>query len=467
MVNDRSTGRRPRHLLLGVIAVLALLLAACGNSDDDSSGGDAGGTTTTSSGDSGGSGGDAPVKVTGVPGVTDSEIKFSSLGTNSNNPLGTCVLDCFDQGVKAYFAYRNSTGGVHGRDLVLSKEVDDELSNNQPKALEIVSANDTFGTFSAAQLASGWGDLAKAGVPTYVWMINPAEAAGHPEIFGNREVVCITCTSRTAAWGVKLAKGKKVAELGYGVSENSKQCADWGAKTIEKYGKDIGGAKSVYTASNLDFGLPNGVGPQVTAMKQAGVDTIIGCLDLNGMKTVAQEMQRQGIRDDVTMIHANTYDQKFVDDADGLFDGDLIGVAFRPFEADAGDSGLKQFKEWMEKEDYPISEIAMNGWINATLAAEGIEAAGPNFDRQKVVDATNKIKSFTAGGLTMPVEWGRQHEPPTEDDITTHGPASDCTSYVRVGDGGKFELEGDKAKPFICFPGESRDWSTPEDMNFK
>ena len=38
---------------------------------------------------------------------------------------------------------------------------------------------------------------------------------------------------------------------------------------------------------------------------------------------------------------------------------------------------------------------------------------------------------------------------------------------VRVGDGGKFELEGDKAKPFICFPGESRDWSTPEDMNFK
>ena len=56
--------------------------------------------------------------------------------------------------------------------------------------------------------------------------------------------------------GVKLAKGKKVAELGYGVSENSKQCADWGAKSIEKYGNDIGGAEGVYTAPNLDFGLP-------------------------------------------------------------------------------------------------------------------------------------------------------------------------------------------------------------------
>ena len=76
-------------------------------------------------------------------------------------------------------------------------------------------------------------------------------------------------------------------------------------------------------------------------------------------------MQRQGIRDDVTMIHANTYDQKFVDDADGLFDGDLIGWRSGPFEADPGDSRLKQFNEWMEKQDYPISEIAMNGWINA------------------------------------------------------------------------------------------------------
>ena len=43
---------------------------------------------------------------------------------------------------------------------------------------------------------SGWGDLAKAGIPTYVWAINPAQAAGHKEIFGNREVICISCVKR-------------------------------------------------------------------------------------------------------------------------------------------------------------------------------------------------------------------------------------------------------------------------------
>ncbi|WP_313954588.1 hypothetical protein, partial [Frankia sp. EI5c] len=30
------------------------------------------------------------------------------VGTRSNNPLGTCILDCFASGVNAYLAYRNS-----------------------------------------------------------------------------------------------------------------------------------------------------------------------------------------------------------------------------------------------------------------------------------------------------------------------------------------------------------------------
>ena len=242
-----------RSLLVG--AVLALLLAAaCSNSSDTK-------PTTAASGAAAGSGASNDttqhVPISGVPGVSDTEIHFSSLGTNSNNPLGTCVLDCFDDGIKAYFDFRNSQGGIYGRKLVLSKEVDDELRNNQAKALEIISANDTFGTFSAPQLANGWADLAKAGIPTYVWAINPAEATGHPEIFGNAR----GRSASTAPRGPPRTQPsspvrKKVATLGYGVSENSKQCADSSAESIEKYSDDVGGAEAVYTNDDLDFGLP-------------------------------------------------------------------------------------------------------------------------------------------------------------------------------------------------------------------
>ena len=48
-----------------------------------------------------------------------------------------------------------------------------------------------------------------------------------------------------------------------------------------------------YFNDGLPFGLANGVGPEVTEMKKKGVDFILSCLDVNGMKTLAAELQRQ------------------------------------------------------------------------------------------------------------------------------------------------------------------------------
>jgi hypothetical protein len=465
MFGQRKVTHRGRaYRSIRFIAVFAVLLAACSNSSDSAPSPAA---AIASSGANASSGDlNQHVAITGVPGVTDAEIRFSSLGTNSNNPLGTCILQCFDDGIRAYFDFRNSTGGIYGRKLVLSNEVDDELSNNQAKALEIISANDTFATFSAALLATGWSDLASNGIPTYVWMINPDDMAGHPEIFANREVFCVTCTSRSLVYPVKVAGAKRAATLGYGATANSRECADSTAKSIDKYSAELGGAHTVYSNDHLDFGLPNGLGPEVTAMKNAGVDFIYGCLDLNGMKSLAQELERQGMRQSVKMLHANTYDQKFVQDAGDLFVGDLVQATFRPFEADPGGSELKDFREWMAKAGKPETEIAMNGWINADLAYHGLVGAGPNFDRAKVITATNQLTNFTAGGLTQPVDWSRQHDAPTEDDRVTHGPKEDCTVLVSIGPGGKFQTIGDPTKPWMCFPGNTTDWSDPVPTNF-
>src|SRR5512132_68475 len=131
---SRSHGRsgRARRFVVA-LCVLSLGLAACGNSGDD----DDDGATGTTSDDNNAAGDDNAasadrdkfVEISGVPGVTDDEIRYSVIGTKSNNPLGTCILDCYASGIKAYFAYRNSEGGIYGRDLVLSEELDDELAN--------------------------------------------------------------------------------------------------------------------------------------------------------------------------------------------------------------------------------------------------------------------------------------------------------------------------------------------------
>jgi hypothetical protein len=492
-----SNARNRLRRVAVLVAPLALVAAGCSNSDDGAGGATTAPAAVTTEVDPGittaapaestaaaptsaaepGDATDAPATtapsngsfepIEGVPGVSDEEIAFAVLGTQANNPLGTCVLDCYVTGIQAYFDWRNSEGGVNGRQMVITTRLDDELVNNQQRALEIVSANDTFATFTAVQLASGWTDLADAGIPLYVWMLHPAEASGRESIFGSREVPCILCVQRWIPYVAQQAGATKLASIGYGVSENSKQCAESNASSVELYGADLG-VEMAYVNDQLAFGLPNGIGPEVTAMKEAGVDFIAGCIDLNGMKSLAHELQRQGMLDQVTMYHANTYDQNFVSEAGELFDGDYVQASFRPFEADPGASQMNQFLEWMGKGGYAINELAMNGWINADLAYQGILTAGPQFDRASVITATNRFTAYTAGGLTQPIDFTRQHVPPadTDEGRAANGPEHDCIALVQV-TGGEFDLVGDPAKPWICWPGDTGAWSEPEAMNFE
>jgi branched-chain amino acid transport system substrate-binding protein len=448
-------GVAPKVLLV----VLLLAAAACGNADDDD---DAAGGSGES-GESGESGGSA-TPASGVPGVTDDEIRFAAFGTNSNNPLGTCNLDCFVDGINAYFAFRNSEGGVGGRDLVVSTELDDELSRNQERALEIVSADDVFGAFSATQLANGWADVAEAGIPLYVWGIHSVEMNGQESIFAANGVTCGTCTSRGFPYAGTLLEGTTAGVLGYGVSEASKDCAGANRDSVEMYADETG-QEVGYFNDDLAFGLPNGIAPEVSAMKDAGVDFITGCMDLNGMKSLAQELERQGMGD-VPLLHPNTYDQAFVEEAGDLFEGDLVLVSFRPFEAEAGGTGLEDYFHWMEETGSEPTEPAMQGWINADLAYQGIVAAGENFDRASVIEATNQMTEYTADGLVNSVDWSRQHEAPTQDDPATHGYARECYAFVEVHDG-EFEVVGDADKPWSCWDNETRDWSEPEATNFE
>jgi ABC-type branched-subunit amino acid transport system substrate-binding protein len=451
-IKDR---RRGALRVLGIFFALALLLGACGNSDDDED--DAGGTTDTEQPEGASTSVDAP-------GVTDTEIRFAAFGTQANNPLGTCVLDCYAQGIEAYFAYRNSEGGVHGREMKLTTKLDDELGKNKERALEIVAADDVFAAFSATQVATGWGDIAEAGIPLYTWSIH--KEGMRPGIFGYTGAICFDCTSRTIPWLTQVAEVTKIASLGYGISENSKLCAQGVEKSLELYADDLEGSPEVvYLNDDLPFGLPNGVAPEVTAMKNAGVQFVSTCLDLNGNKTIAQEMARQGMGD-VPIYHPNTYNQEFIADNADLFEGDYVTAGFRPFEADAGDSLLDEFQTWMEETGSDLSELAMYGWINAHTAYEGILAAGEDFSREKVIAATDAMEDFTAGGLVTAIDFGRQHDQPTQDDRVTHGFEKECVVVLQVADG-ELEVVGDAEAPWNCWSNESIDWSEPESTNWE
>lgn len=469
MSTNPSTSRRAWLRILAVLAAIGLVLGACGNSGDEDEGATEtedtadDGETTTTAGETEGNGEFQPIE--GVPGVTDEAINFAVLSTGPANPLGYCLLECVVDGLEAYFAFRNDQGGVNGRELVVSEIVDDELGSNQVKALELTQNQDVFGVVAFPIIAAGIPDLASAEIPTYTSAVQSAEADGNDTIFPWPGVVCTGCPSRSVVYLAQLAEATKVASIGYGVSEASKTCVEAHERAFELWGEDAG-VEFVYSKNDLPYGLPNGLGPEVSAMKDAGVDFVLTCIDQNGALILSQELERQGMGDAPIVLPQGYADDTFVGSNAELLEGDYLSLQYRPLEADAGESQLDEFKNWMEETGGQVSDYSYQGWIVGELIFQGILSAGPEFDRAKVVSATNGITDDTGAGLKISVDWSRQHSAPTPEDPVTNGSEQSCFAAVRVADG-DFELVGDAAAPWFCWDPADPSWSEPTATNFE
>jgi branched-chain amino acid transport system substrate-binding protein len=449
----RIRGRR----LLALLAAAGLLVASCGNSDDDDASADDTTTTTADdgSGDEGGDEGEfQPIE--GVNGVTDEEIQFAVMGTGPSNPLGYCLLDCYQAGVEAFFEYQNSLGGVHGRDLVVSRVEDDEVGNTQVKLLELVDAPDVFGIFAAPLTYAGYSDVGATDVPLYTTFPASPEADGHDNIYVVGGTICIDCLSPPAVQGAALAGATKVASLGFGVSQASKDCVASTKENFETYGPAVG-MEFVYDNGELAFGFPNGVGPEVTAMKDAGVDYISTCIDQTSVITLKQELQRQGMDDVVVALPQGYGDDPYLTANAEALEGDILSIRYRPIEADPGDTMVTTMVEWLEQSGAEINDYAIQGWLGAHMAVTALQEAGPQFDQAGVVEAMNQVTDYDAEGmLATPVDWSTAHDAPTPETEQRV-----CAAYLVVRDG-TLELEGDPAEPFFCWDAPLDEWAEPE-----
>ena len=167
---------------------------------------------------------------------------------------------------------------------------------------------------------------------------------------------------------------------------------------------------------------------------------------------------------EAVLYHPNTYNHPFVAEAGDLFDGDYVAPQFEPFEADSGNESAAAFQAQMASEGRELSELAMIGWINAHTAFEALLGVGPEFDRASVIAEMNGRTSWDAGGLIVPIDWTRQHVPPTPDD-QSNGYLLECAASLRMS-GGAMETVADPATPWICWDNADQAWSEPQQVSF-
>lgn len=373
------------------------------------------------------------------PGVSATEIRVGGV-TSKTNPLGGAYADAF-AGVKAYFEKVNNSKdkGIYGRKLRLTSERDDQLGSNRQEVQALISEDNVFAVMPVDVLLFTGADLlGRSGIPTFGWNINAEwgseKGAGPPNLFGEKgSFLCFTCGTQLLPWIAKQTHKKKVGLLAYTV-EQSKDCATGVQAAFKKYPS----AKVVFVDTSLSFGVTDLSG-DVSQMKDKGVDLVTTCMDNNGTLTLAKEMKKQGL--DAIQYLPNAYDQKFMQANAQFFEGSYVLTFFTPFEVKKRPSGLKEYLKWMDKTGGPKDENSLAGWINADLFVTGLKAAGPDFTRQKVIDAINTMTNYTAGGILPGIDWTVQHK---------GDQALGCNVLSKIHNGEFVPSFGTADKPFVC-----------------
>jgi branched-chain amino acid transport system substrate-binding protein len=419
--------RRQRSWIFVFIAAV-LVAVSCGNS------GESGGSERADDGS-------GEAVAVDAPGVTDDEIRVGGVASVTN-PVGGKFGETFD-GVDAYFQMVNAEGGVHGRELVLAERHDDEMANNATVVQQLLTQDDVFAVLPVASLLfSGSDALVEAGVPTFGWALNPewegSDDQPKANLFGQAgSIVCFDCPKPEIPFLAHEIEATRVGLLAYNVPQSA-QCATGVERSFEQYAEP-GSATVAFSDTSLAFGATD-LSVQVSQMKDARVDLVATCMDLQGVITLAREMNRQSL--DAAQYLVNAYDQELLDEYADLFQGSHVLTYFTPFEVADPPPGLEDYLEWIDRAGAEPNENSLNGWLNAALFVEGLRRAGPDFSQQAVVDAINEIDDWDADGLLAGVDWTRAHTEP---------PSPYCVALSRI-EGDEFvPAFGSDGEPFVCF----------------
>ncbi len=396
-----------------------------------------------------------------MTGVTASTIRVAVI-TAKTNPIGGKYHEFID-GIKAYFKTINDKGGIYGRRLVIASDRDDVVGTlNVQQTTAALHDDNAFAVFEATQQLTGADLLAKAHMPTFIWNIDPEMAStptsDHSNIFGTNAAICFNCLGPLDAWIAEKNGFTKVGILGYGVSAESKLCAEGTRDAYKQYTN--GKVQVVFFDDSIPFA--GDVTADVQNMKDKGVQFVNTCMDTNQVVKLQQEMKKQGMN--AVQNLPNAYDHDFARQNAALMEGNFIEPLYTPWETTPQSPATQAYLANIKAITNDPVELTEFGWIDAMQFVDGLKGAGPEFTQQKVIDYLNAQKAYTAQGLIPPVDWSTGHIDPMKHPAVRL--KETCMVVMQV-KGGKFvPYETPTDKPYTCLDTSKGGDQTPVYKSF-
>ncbi len=427
----RGNWLAPIALAMGV----GLLAAGCSSGTSASTTTTTGSTATTA----GSTGGSA------APGVTATSVTIGAISSRTGLLAG--YFGQFAPGMIAYFDMVNAQGGVNGRTINLTYNLDDGGSPSQFTQLShtLVDQDHVF----AIGAASAWftpNYFAETDTPTYGYNVS-GNWSPYPTLFAaGGSVQDYNSNTPTLAYFAKATHSKSLAFISYGPAiASSYGACNTGANDLKAAGYDV---------SFVDVGaqLGGSFSSDVQRLQKSGSDAIISCMQASDNITLSRDIQQYGLS--IKQLWLNGYDQTLLDQYSSVMQGVYLSNAGNvPFAAADDPSvypGMKDYVDAMNKYEpaYTTSNTALSGWQSAALIVAGIKAAGKDLTQAAVVKATNQISNFTAAGTQAPTNWVVGHTSVTE-------PA--CTAWVQVKGTSFVSVFAPGKQVFICIGPNAKD----------
>jgi branched-chain amino acid transport system substrate-binding protein len=377
---------------------------------------------------------------TADPGVTNDSVKLGFISAETGAAASTG--NGAGEACKARIDRANAAGGVHGREIELIAVDDQSSPANLDKAKDLVENRKVFALVNDSALAFfAYRYLVDAGLPVIGGGFDGSYYAdpGNENIISGlgRTVPIPGLTSDTAQRMMKKLGAKKMAAIGYGISESSSE----NAKANYTYAAPAQGLEGVYLNTSVDFGSTD-VGPVVLGIKNSGADSVYMPLNSSTNLAIVQGLQQNGAQMKANIM-ATGYGQELLDSpvASILTPNDVFQTGFRPVEL--GGKGVKQFLK-DRKKFTSLTGVPdwgeYTGYVTCDIFVTGLELAGKNLTRQGFVDAVRSQDAYDVAGLTCePYDFTRENYGKVN--------ATNCQWYVIVEDG-KFKVLNN-GKPMV------------------
>ncbi len=391
-----------RAFLLVAILLVGLLLLSCGGEEGEEAGKTPGATPGTTP------------AAEEVPGVTDTEIILGAHFPLSQTPAAAYAP--IADGLRAYFDYINSQGGVYGRKIKLL--VGDDHFNPADAVEAVRKLVEQDGIFA---MVSGLGDATHAAVWKYL------EENGVPDMF---------VSGGLDKWTDPLVRTRFQGNTNYGTEGMM-----LGKYLVENYD----GKKLALLLENDEFG-ENGKEAILEGIKDSNIEVVAEeRYETTSWDVTAQAQRLKAANPDVIFVQAVpppaaslvkvaretlNWDVPIV--VTGVVQTDIfiqlagaenaegvVSVVFARQVYQTDDPGIQRHIQIMKDfgNGVEASNFTMYGAAMGELMVKALENAGPNLTRDSLIDGAEAIRDWCCSICMVPVNLSSTDHRPFETEV--------------------------------------------------